>query len=251
MSSLITNATIQIRRDTASNWTSNNPTPADGEWCRETDTGNLKQGDGSTAWNDLGYNISLPETYNIASANTVIALSDITGSVQRQTYYWTAGDGSHTFSFTVSDASTIGGIAATLWVGEGVGHITIESDGSNWQVREYDDYLTDGANQKIWKSKDGFEKQKIIRPLVTENITTVSGNLFISTQLGIITRFHTFLSVDYEIDNMGNSDNNLVWAGQANIGATITATSRVYLLDTASGTFTGDIIHEAIGRWRT
>ncbi len=55
MSSLITNATIQIRKDTAGNWTSNNPTPAAGEWCLETDTGYIKIGDGPTAWTSLGY----------------------------------------------------------------------------------------------------------------------------------------------------------------------------------------------------
>ncbi len=55
MSSLITNATIQIRKDTAGNWTSNNPTPAAGEWCLETDTKAVKIGDGSTAWTSLIY----------------------------------------------------------------------------------------------------------------------------------------------------------------------------------------------------
>lgn len=55
MSSIITNATIKHRRDTAGNWTSNNPTPGQGEWCLETDTGFVKIGDGSTEWNSLGY----------------------------------------------------------------------------------------------------------------------------------------------------------------------------------------------------
>ena len=55
MSSLIDNATIKKRRDTASNWTSNNPTPNDGETCLETDTGFIKIGDGSTAWTSLDY----------------------------------------------------------------------------------------------------------------------------------------------------------------------------------------------------
>ncbi len=55
MSSLITNATIQIRKDTAGNWTSNNPTPASGELCLETDTKYVKIGDGSTAWTSLDY----------------------------------------------------------------------------------------------------------------------------------------------------------------------------------------------------
>ncbi len=57
MSSLLRFATIQIRQDTAGNWTSNNPTPYQGEWCLETDTGYTKKGDGSTAWNSLRYNI--------------------------------------------------------------------------------------------------------------------------------------------------------------------------------------------------
>ena len=50
---------IQMRRDTASNWTSNNPTLAAGEWGLETDTDKFKIGTGSAAWNALGYN-SLP-----------------------------------------------------------------------------------------------------------------------------------------------------------------------------------------------
>lgn len=46
---------IQVRRDTAANWTSENPTLSAGEWGFETDTGKLKIGDGSTAWTSLGY----------------------------------------------------------------------------------------------------------------------------------------------------------------------------------------------------
>ena len=50
---------IQLRRDTASNWTTNNPTLAQGEFAIETDTDKYKIGDGSTAWTSLGYS-SLP-----------------------------------------------------------------------------------------------------------------------------------------------------------------------------------------------
>ena len=46
---------IQIRRGTAANWTSANPTLAEGELGYETDTGKLKAGDGSTAWTSLSY----------------------------------------------------------------------------------------------------------------------------------------------------------------------------------------------------
>jgi len=46
---------IQVRRGTASQWTSTNPTLAAGEWGFETDTGKVKIGNGSTAWTSLGY----------------------------------------------------------------------------------------------------------------------------------------------------------------------------------------------------
>ena len=46
---------IQLRRDTAANFTSADPTPAQGEPCFETDTNKLKIGDGSTAWTSLAY----------------------------------------------------------------------------------------------------------------------------------------------------------------------------------------------------
>jgi hypothetical protein len=49
---------IQIRRGTAAQWTSVNPTLASGEQGFETDTNKMKIGDGSTAWNSLAYAIT-------------------------------------------------------------------------------------------------------------------------------------------------------------------------------------------------
>lgn len=46
---------IQIRRDTAANWTSANPTLAQGEIGYEVDTRKQKIGDGTTAWTALAY----------------------------------------------------------------------------------------------------------------------------------------------------------------------------------------------------
>ena len=46
---------IQVRRGTASQWTSTNPTLAAGEWGFETDTGKAKIGNGSTNWTGLSY----------------------------------------------------------------------------------------------------------------------------------------------------------------------------------------------------
>ena len=47
--------TIQVRRDTAANWTSVNPTLAAGEIGFETNTNKFKFGTGSTAWTSLPY----------------------------------------------------------------------------------------------------------------------------------------------------------------------------------------------------
>ena len=49
---------FQLRRDTANNWASVNPVLALGEPGVETDTLKVKVGDGSNAWNSLGYTIT-------------------------------------------------------------------------------------------------------------------------------------------------------------------------------------------------
>ena len=46
---------IQVRRGTASQWTSTNPTLAAGEFGFETDTNKIKCGTGATAWTSLPY----------------------------------------------------------------------------------------------------------------------------------------------------------------------------------------------------
>ena len=45
---------FKLRRDTATNWSSNNPTLADGEIGFDKTNSYIKIGDGSTAWNSLG-----------------------------------------------------------------------------------------------------------------------------------------------------------------------------------------------------
>lgn len=52
---------IQIRRDTAANWTSVNPVLAEGEFAVEVDTSYFKIGDGVTAWTGLGYVATGPQ----------------------------------------------------------------------------------------------------------------------------------------------------------------------------------------------
>ena len=64
---------IQIRRDTAANWTSANPTLAQGELGVETDTDKIKVGDGSTTWSSLSY---------LIDTGDYVVSSDIGSTVQ-------------------------------------------------------------------------------------------------------------------------------------------------------------------------
>lgn len=65
-------ARIQVKRGTASSWTSNNPVLYAGEIGFETDTKKVKIGDGTTAWNSLSYTV-IP--ISLSSLND---LSDVT-----------------------------------------------------------------------------------------------------------------------------------------------------------------------------
>jgi len=67
---------IKLRRDTAANWTSANTVLAAGESGYETDTNKLKIGDGTTAWNSLGY-ITATASADIANATFWDAKGDL------------------------------------------------------------------------------------------------------------------------------------------------------------------------------
>ena len=62
---------IQIRRDTASNWTTANPILALGEMGAETDTSKIKIGDGTTAWASVPYLIDAGGYVTASSTNTL------------------------------------------------------------------------------------------------------------------------------------------------------------------------------------
>jgi hypothetical protein len=88
---------IQLRRDTAANWTSVNPTLAQGEVGAETDTGKLKVGNGSAAWNSLSYS---PNSF------TVSQISDLTASAAELNVL----DG---ITATTAELNVLDGITAT------------------------------------------------------------------------------------------------------------------------------------------
>lgn len=100
---------IQIRRDTASNWSSANPTLAQGELGIETDTRNVKVGDGSTAWSSLAYLVNQTTLSNAANAaktnvaNTFTAVQTATAFQDNQS---TVSSSSNTTTLSCSAAGT-------------------------------------------------------------------------------------------------------------------------------------------------
>ena len=75
-----TKAQICIRRDTAANFTSANPTLALGEIAYETDTRNIKVGDGATAWTALKYINPYRGDTGAASGTSNTALGNLAGN---------------------------------------------------------------------------------------------------------------------------------------------------------------------------
>jgi len=118
---------IQIRRDTAANWTSNNPTLAAGELGFETDTGKLKIGDGTTEWTSLDYidvaidHNTLTNTHNLTTDIDHDQLTNYVANehIDHSTVSIMAGDGltgggdltnTRTLSFDPSYSPTFAGL---------------------------------------------------------------------------------------------------------------------------------------------
>jgi len=71
--------TIQLRKDTAANWTSANPTLANGQPGWESDTNKLKIGNGSTVWASLAYFGNAGTVTSVAFSGGTTGLT-VTGS---------------------------------------------------------------------------------------------------------------------------------------------------------------------------
>ncbi len=129
------NALIQVRRDTAANWTSVNPTLAAGEVGFETDTNLFKIGTGSTAWNALIYQVAKLSTVT-KTASSTLALTDGGKLVEMNV----ATANNLTIPLNSSVAFPIGTEILVLQIGAGqttlvaTGGVTINSKSANLKI---------------------------------------------------------------------------------------------------------------------
>lgn len=119
---------IQIRRDTAANWTSANPVLAQGELGAETDTSKIKIGNGSTAWTGLSYLIDAGGYATLSGVQTFTGTKTFSGTTS-------------TLAVVLNDAAEVATVSATAATGTIAYDITTQSvlyytsnASANWTV---------------------------------------------------------------------------------------------------------------------
>lgn len=110
---------LQLRHDTAANWTAANPTLLSGEKGFETDTKKWKTGDGVTAWNSLEYEFfEIPAATTTTIGGVIVGdglLVDEDGVISNE--YGGDADtlgGKTEAQLSVASAKTVGGVNGAL-----------------------------------------------------------------------------------------------------------------------------------------
>ena len=143
---------ITLRRDTSTNWTSNNPVLLSGEPGFETDLGGFKIVNGSSTWSDLLYiknNLSI----NTQTANYTLALTDSNSLVEIAS--------SSSLSFTIPTYSSVPFVPGSeiLLVRGGTGSVgitgaagvTLNSMGNAFNLQgQYASAKAINKSQNIW-----------------------------------------------------------------------------------------------------
>jgi len=158
---------IQVRRDTAINWTSVNPILAQGEIGYETDTGKFKIGNGTLAWTNAALlyatdGSKLTGTITATTAGSATTAANLSGT-QTQKFVYAAPNGADgTASFrallasdiptlnqnTTGTAANVTGIVAVANGGTGV----ISSTGTGSTVLSTKPVLTDPVADAYYRA---------------------------------------------------------------------------------------------------
>lgn len=131
---------IQIRRDTAANWTSTNPTLSQGEQGYEIDTSKFKIGDGTTAWTSLSYFSGYTDADVDTHLNTSTATNGEYLSWDGSDYDWATVPAGYTNSDvdTHLNTSTATSGEVLSWTGTDYDWITAGGGGADLFAENYD-----------------------------------------------------------------------------------------------------------------
>lgn len=213
---------IQFRRGTAAQWSSTNPVLASGELGYETDTGNFKIGNGSSAWNSL-------LVLNGITADSTATFTNKTISADNNTISGIAAS-----SFVVTNSSGyIDGSAAQKAIPTGTVVGTSDSQTlTNKTISGSDNTLSNIANSSLTNSS------------VTVNGTAIalgaSGTVTVPVSTGITglgSGVATFLATPSSAnlasavtDETGSGA--LVFGTSPTIGGTLTASGQINMTAT-------------------
>ena len=187
---------IQLRRDTAADWTSNNPTLSEGEFGWESDTNRFKIGDGTSAWNSLAYSdtlkslgdmtitgstITAPSNGDLVLATAGTGKVNISNAYDLPTSDGSAGqvlqtDGSGSLSFGSVSVGDLSFVGSTI-VSPSNADLTLSPGGTGSVV---------ASSIKIKGTSISSDDSSIINindALVVDGTATVSGALTSSTSL--------------------------------------------------------------------
>src|SRR5574343_292423 len=159
---------MQHRRGTAAQWTAANPVLADGEMGIETDTGQVKCGNGTAAWNSLGY-LSVALAAGIVNS-THLAASSVTSAK--------IADGS------VTSAKIASGAVGSSQIADGAVATADLADGAVTSAKIADGAIVDGdiaAGAAIAASK-------IAGTAVVASLVDAKGDLLVATADNALTR---------------------------------------------------------------
>ena len=146
---------LQIRRDTAANWTSANPTLSAGEFGFETDTYKLKIGNGSSAWTSLAYYDDQISGLDSTAAIGLLSNGSVQHIIPAGNELYDLGDSNNRFRDLYLSGNTLNLGGATLSADESgvltlpstlrIGETTLEGTGGSLTIGDSGGVALDSA----------------------------------------------------------------------------------------------------------
>ena len=226
------NTLLQMRRGTASEWSSTDPTLGAGEWGYETDTGRAKVGDGTTVWTSLKY---ATLRYNDLITGSGVAITHLTDSNSQVTGVSLSSNLAAGSNITLSESGgtiTINGEAG-ITLSEGTG-IHIVTNGTDNRIN-----VSGLTSNNILDFNSAVDARVTAASISSEEVMDVVGTgVFGVSGIGI---------------NYKDSDNRLefglvndsVTVGSTSIALGSSATTIAGLTSVTSTSFVGDLTGNA------